>query len=223
MGISINTVLFDLDGTLCDTAPDLHQVLNQVLALHQRPSISLEDVQTVASDGAAAMIGKAFGLDASADAFESIKQQLLEHYHGLQDIQTTLFDGMAQVLSFIEAQGMPWGIVTNKPTRLTLPLLSALGLDKRATCVVCGDTLSVSKPDPAPIIHACEQIGAQPTQSCYVGDHERDITAGNAAGAQTITALYGYIPDMAAAKNWPSHSQINHPSELISWLKDAIS
>lgn len=218
MTTNINTVLFDLDGTLCDTAPDIQQALNQVLALHQRPSISLADVKTVASEGAGRLIGKAFGLDASSCQYEPIKQQLIDHYRDIKDIQTTLYEGMDRVLHFIEQRGLKWGIVTNKPTFLTQPLLETLNLAQRAACVVCGDTLTVSKPDPKPIIHACELIGANNKEACYVGDHHRDISAGNAAGLRTITALYGYIADMKAAKAWPSHAHIHHPSELIPWL-----
>tara|TARA_A100001015_G_scaffold314181_1_gene423075 strand:+ start:4242 stop:4925 length:684 start_codon:yes stop_codon:yes gene_type:complete len=215
---NISTVLFDLDGTLCDTAPDLQQALNQVLALHRRPSISLQNVKTVASDGASGLIGKAFGLDNTSDQYEPIKQQLLDHYRDIKSIKTTLYEGMDRVLHYIEQRGLRWGIVTNKPTSLTEPLLKTLNLAQRAACVVCGDTLAVSKPDPKPIIHACELIGAKHKEACYVGDHHRDISAGNAAGLRTITALYGYIADMTAAKAWPSHAHIHHPSELIPWL-----
>lgn len=218
MSNAIHAVLFDLDGTLCDTAHDLRTALNQVLLARGEPILSLAEVRPVAATGARGLIERAFGTDLPEPEYKALRQELLAAYLALQRIESVLYPGMDKVLDHLDAKGMPWGIVTNKITSLTWPTLDTLGLSKRAACVVCGDTLSVCKPDPQPILHACALLKVDPKQACYVGDHARDIQAGNAAGAHTITALYGDIMDLDAAKAWPSAAQIGHPEALLSWL-----
>jgi 2-phosphoglycolate phosphatase len=215
---TINTVLFDLDGTLCDTAPDLLLAMNHALSLYQQPSLTLERVHDIASEGAKGLIDAGFG-QVGDEQFEEIKATLLNHYAESSHEASRLYPGMEQVLDFIEAAGLKWGIVTNKPTALTLPLLDQLHLSERSQVTVCGDTRAVAKPDPEPVHYACQQLGMRPTTTCFVGDHIRDIAAGNAAGTTTITALYGYIPQNLDAKKWPSHAYIEQPTDLIDWLK----
>jgi len=215
-------VLFDLDGTLVDTGPDLAYALNRTLDHYQQPRLPYAAIRPVVSHGAMALIELGFGLPRDAPGFAERRLFLLDVYAANLCRETRLFAGMAELLSFLESHGVAWGVVTNKPAWLTDPLIAALGLAKRAACVVSGDTCRRRKPHPEPILHACALLDTDPSQSWYVGDAGRDMQAGRAAGCTTVGALYGYIhPDDPTAQ-WPCDLTIEHPEQLLSLLRDDI-
>ncbi len=214
----IQTVLFDLDGTLLDTAPDLASALNATLQANGRAALPFEKIRPVVSHGGSALIQLGFQLEPQHPQFESLRAQLLDYYQGHIADQTRLFPGMERVLSHIEGRGLSWGVVTNKPAWLTEPLLEALDLQRRAAGVVCGDTLKERKPHPAPLLHACKLIGTAPSQSIYVGDAERDIRAGHHAGMATLVALFGYLLESDHPEDWGASALIQHPADILAWL-----
>lgn len=216
----INTVLFDLDGTLADTALDLANALNEIRMMHDLPKLPLETIRPTVSLGGNAMIKLAFDLEEGDSGFDDIRSQFLNHY--LENIanETELFDGMEEVLTSLENNNKPWGIVTNKSTWLTNPLLEALSLDKRTACAISGDTLEHRKPHPAPILHACELIQAEPASTIYIGDAERDIEAGRRAGTKTLVALYGYIAEDEDPNNWQADGMVSSARDIIDKLSE---
>ena len=210
-------VLFDLDGTLVDTAPDLVACLNRAIGKHGYPEFSVEQIRPYISYGAAAMVDKAAG-----NAGEELKQQMLadmlnDYQHNLAK-HSRFFSGIPDTLNFIEHLGLKWGVVTNKRERFTLPLMAALNLTERAACIVSGDTTSKSKPDPEPMLHACKLTHADPQRCLYVGDARRDIEAGKNANMHTIVAAYGYLAEHDVPESWLADAIIHHPSELTKWL-----
>ena len=217
-GRGIRTVLFDLDGTLLDTAPDLADALNTVLEEQGCAPLPYSDIRPVVSHGGIALIALGFGLQPGDARFDELRAQLLKVYRENISIKTRPFPGMVEVLDQLEARDMNWGVVTNKPGWLTDPLLRDLELFDRAACIVSGDTLEQRKPHPAPMLHACEQAGSLPAQCVYVGDAQRDIEAGNNAGMHTLVALFGYIPAEDDAHTWQADAAINTPRELLDWL-----
>ncbi len=211
-------VLFDLDGTFADTAPDLAYALNRVLESHGRPRRSLEEIRPHVSHGSQALIRFGFGLSSADAEFAPLQQALLRIYQAHIDIHTRLFPGMEELLESLERRSIPWGIVTNKPARLTDPLMRGLRLNGRAGCIVSGDTTAYSKPHPEPILHACRQI-ARPAEACwYVGDAHRDIAAGRAAGTRTLVALFGYLGEWDRPTAWGADGMIEHPLDILAWL-----
>ena len=212
----IKTVLFDLDGTLADTAPDLAYALNGVLTEQGRAPLPLEVIRPAASHGGIALIRCGFGEDHPEE--EALRLRLLDIYQANIARETRLFPGMAEVLTGIEARGLNWGVVTNKPAWLTEPLLEALGLSRRTACIVSGDTCEQRKPHPLPILHACRQAGAEARECLYVGDAERDIEAGRRAGTRTLTALFGYIGENDRPQDWGADALIEQPREILTWL-----
>lgn len=215
----MRTVLFDLDGTLADTAPDLADALNNVREQHCLNPLSYDVIRPIVSHGSNALIYLGFELDPGDEGFAPIRQQFLDSYRTNIATRTRLFPGMAQVLEALEAQGRNWGVVTNKPGWLTLPLMDALGLSSRAACIVSGDTTPKSKPDPEPLFHACRQTGSPSEQCLYIGDAERDIIAGRRAGMKTLTALFGYISDHENPADWGADGMIETPQEILTWLE----
>ena len=215
---NIKVVLFDLDGTFADTAPDLANALNLTLDLHGKASLPLEHIRPAVSHGGAALIRLGFGLEPEHGDFESLRQDLLKFY--VQHIcrETSLFPGMEEVLQELERNNILWGIVTNKPTWLTAPLMKQLDMVERAACIVSGDTTANPKPHPEPIIHACTLAGSTPGECIYIGDARRDIEAGNSAGTTTLTALFGYIDENDRPESWEADGAIEHPAQLLDWL-----
>lgn len=213
----IKTVLFDLDGTLADTAPDLAGALNHVLKLHNCEPLPYEVIRPHVSHGGVALTTLGFGKD--HPEFDSLYQELLQHYQNNIAKETILFEGMSELLLTLEENNMSWGVVTNKPGWLTEPLLDALNLTSRATTIVSGDTLDERKPHPAPILYACNQAGSEVTECIYVGDAERDIEAANRAGMPAIIALFGYISETDKPESWEAHASINHPQEILSIIE----
>lgn len=211
-------ILFDLDGTLLDTAPDLARALNRIRLEDGLPPLPYAAVRPHVSHGSIALTSLAFDFDEASAEFESRRQRLLQAYH--QDVArgSRLFSGMDAVLEKIEATGRPWGIVTNKPGWLTTPLLQALRLDRRAACVISGDTTTRSKPHPEPLLSAACQLGIAPADCLYVGDAERDVVAAIAAGMPVLVALYGYLTAQDEPHSWGATATIEHPGDLLSWL-----
>jgi phosphoglycolate phosphatase len=217
----IQTVLFDLDGTLLDTAPDLAAALNTVLAENHRAPLPFEYIRPVVSHGGMALIHRGFGLEPADPAIEPLRQRLLEVYRANISTYTRPFPGMPEVLDTLETRGLNWGVVTNKPGWLTEPLLSDLGLLQRAACVVSGDTLAQRKPDPAPMLHACALTGSEPQDCVYLGDAQRDVEAGINAGMHTLVALFGYFQDNDRPHEWQADAMIDTPADLLVWLDRA--
>ena len=215
----LKTVLFDLDGTLADTAPDLADALNAVLLNNGKDALPFEQIRPVVSHGGMALVSLGFGIEPEHPEFESLRQQLLQLYAGNIANKTRLFPGMAELLNSIESAGLNWGVVTNKPAWLTDPLLDALQLSQRAVSIVSGDTLAERKPHPSPLLYACEQAGSQGFECVYVGDAERDIVAGHKAGMQTIVALFGYIGTEDRPDTWGADVLLESPQEIREWLQ----
>ena len=219
----ITTVLFDLDGTLLDTAPDLAAALNTVLEENQRAALPFESIRPVVSHGGIALIELGFGLQQDDPHFDPLRQRLLTVYRENISRRTALFPGMESVLQGIEQRRLNWGVVTNKPGWLTDPLLKDLQLFDRAVCVVSGDTLQHRKPHPAPLLHACKLAGSSPEQCLYVGDAQRDIEAGENAGMYTMVALFGYFTETDQPHTWGATQTIEQPGELLAWLDNGHS
>ena len=215
----IKTVLFDLDGTLADTAPDLADALNTVLLNNGKDALPFEQIRPVVSHGGIALVSLGFGIEPDHPEFEPLRQQLLQVYADDIANKTCLFPGMNELLNNIESAGMNWGVVTNKPAWLTEPLLEALNLSQRAISIVSGDTLKERKPHPSPLLYACEQAGSQGFECVYVGDAERDIVAGNKAGMKTIVALFGYIGAKDKPETWGADALLESPQAISQWLQ----
>lgn len=214
----IKTVLFDLDGTLADTAPDLAAALNHVLTQHGYEFLPFETIRPVVSHGGAALVKLGFGED--HPEFDLLYKELLDFYQANIANETTLFPGMNELLLELEDNDMNWGVVTNKPAWLTDPLMQALNLTSRAVTIVSGDTLKERKPHPAPLLYACKQAGSRPEECIYIGDAERDIEAGNRAGMLTIAALFGYIGADDVPEYWHANKLIYKPNQLIKLVKN---
>lgn len=213
----IKTVLFDLDGTLADTAPDLAAALNHVLIQHGYEALPFETIRPFVSHGGAALVTLGFGKD--HPEFDQLYKELLDFYQNNIAKETTLFPGMNELLLALEKENITWGVVTNKPAWLTEPLMQALNLTSRAATIVSGDTLKQRKPHPAPILHACKQAGHLAHECLYIGDAARDIEAGNAAGMLSIVALFGYIAASDTPETWGAHALINTPQEIFTLIQ----
>ena len=216
------TILFDLDGTLLDTAPDLADALNTVLLENQHSPLPFEDIRPVVSHGGIALIELGFKLDSSDPAFGPLRQRLLEVYRKNVSRRTQPFPGITELLDKLEQRGLNWGIVTNKPGWLTEPLLKDLDLFDRAACVISGDTLAERKPHPAPLLHAAELTGVEPGKAIYIGDASRDIEAGRAAGMATVAAGYGYITEDDDPNNWGADEMATDTMALGQLLLKAV-
>ncbi|RKZ36481.1 MAG: phosphoglycolate phosphatase [Gammaproteobacteria bacterium] len=214
----LTTVLFDLDGTLADTAPDLTYAINHVLQAEGRKPVAVDALRPTVSLGGRAMIHFAFGIDSEHEDFLRIRDQFLETYQANVARETRLFPGMPELLAQMESDGLKWGVVTNKSGWLTDPLMDKLNLSHRAACVVSGDTTPNRKPHPDPLLHACDQVGATPGECLYIGDAVRDIQAGHAAGMQTAVALFGYIPEDEDPHDWGADLLFDSPQEIGAWL-----
>jgi len=218
MNRRIQTVLFDLDGTLLDTAPDLANALNAVLRLNKQPALPFEQIRPVVSHGGQALIELGFKLGPDHPEFEPLKKQLLAYYQAHIAEQTTLFPGMSEVLNSIEQQRINWGVVTNKPAWLTEPLMDALDLTRRASTIISGDTVDERKPHPAPLLYACKVVGNKPDSCLYIGDAERDIEAGLNAGMPTLVAMFGYLMAEDKPETWGATALIEQPSDILDWI-----
>lgn len=216
---SVQAVLFDLDGTLLDTAKDLFFALNELRQTQGLQELSFAAVRPLVSLGAKAMLRYAFDIEEQDVRYPQLRRQFFQLYEKYIAHSTQFFPNMDKVLAHLDQYKIPWGIVTNKHTHLTHQLLKALELHHRPACIVCGDTLSSSKPDPAPIVHACQLLKLPPASSLYVGDSRADVMASKAAGAQSLVALYGYIDVKEDPFSWQADGYIREPIEIIDWLK----
>ena len=216
----ITTVLFDLDGTLVDTAPDLAHALNLQLIKHAKPPLAYENIRPFASHGSRGLIGLGFGITPVDDSFIAMRDEYLSIYDSVFTRSPVLLPGVAELLQAIENKGLKWGIVTNKPRRFTIGLIESMGLilENRAACIVCGDDAPQPKPSPATLLMACEQANVKPENCIYVGDAERDMIAGKAAGMKTVAALFGYIDKTDKPQEWGADALIKTPEELVKIL-----
>ncbi len=215
----IEAVLFDLDGTFADTAPDLGAALNYVLALHGKLPLPLEKSRLQASHGTAGLLGLGFGMTPADPGFNELRNEFLEYYTAHICDKTTLFANMGELVTTLEQRGLPWGIVTNKPHRFTVPLMQALGYASRAGCMVSGDTCAHAKPHPMPMLHAANLINTAPEHCLYLGDDKRDMEAANAANMRGIIAQYGYIDPLASLDTWQATGRIQTPLELLRYIE----
>ena len=211
-------MLFDLDGTLLDTAPDMVGALNQLLREQGRQPLPFADVRCSVSHGARALVRLGFP-ESREPQFETLRKRFLAIYRTCLTLETRLYEGVGDALTRLESAGVPWGIVTNKPGGLTVPLLEHFGLQARAGVVVSGDTLPQRKPHPAPLLHAAERLGVPPAACIYIGDAERDILAGQAAGMKVYVALFGYIPSTERPSDWPAHGWLPSPASMTELLR----
>ena len=215
-------ILFDLDGTLLDSAIDIAEAGNQLLRSHNQPTLSLAQFRPLTGEGAIKFIEIGFGYLPEATILTQLKQELFSNYENIKHRNSSLFAGVEPMLEEINLAGIPWGIVTNKSTRLTLPLLDIFPIFNTAKALVCADTLSKDKPHPEPILHACATLKRKNTVSLYIGDHERDMQAGTAAGLTTIAALYGYIENIQQTQQWPANYYVQTIAELHTLLRCVI-
>ena len=214
----IRTVLFDLDGTLADTAPDLAHALNALLAEEGKEALAYATVRPEVSHGATALVKLGFGV-ATGSEFDRLRKRFLELYTENLCTHTRLFDGIPPLLQALKHRGINWGIVTNKPAFLTDPLVAQLKPEPAPVCVVSGDTVPNRKPHPEPMLHACTAAGSRPEQCLYVGDAERDIQAGKHAGMQTLVALFGYINGHETPERWGADGLVRAPGDILDWVK----
>ncbi len=217
--VTFKHILFDLDGTLADTAQDLVFTLNKLLQNKGHQALPFEQVRPMVTHGANALIELGFGEHLPAEKFKQLNAEFLDIYQNHLTHKTVLFPGMAELLATIEAQGQLWGVVTNKPSWLTNPLMAELGLAQRAACIVSGDTVEHKKPHPQPMFYACEVMGVSASECIYVGDARRDIEAGKRAGMKTIAALFGYINDGDDPSTWGADGSVEHANEIIAWQR----
>ena len=211
-------MLFDLDGTLIDTAPDMAAALEILCDEEQHPRLPYDEVRPVVSNGSVALVTLAFGNALDTAILERLKTRYLEIYQDHLAVHSRLFDEMDELLQQLEKKNIQWGVVTNKPGWLTEPLMAALKLDQRAACIVSSDSTKNRKPHPEPMFYACRLTGAQPEQCVYVGDARRDIEAGQNAGMKTVVAEYGYISEQENTADWQADYSIQRPLQLLNYL-----
>lgn len=212
-------VLFDLDGTLLDTADDLGAALNYVLAKYNKPVVAAKYYRPIASDGALGLLNLGFGEDIAQYDYESLRQQFLDYYEQNIADHTCLYPGVAELLQQLEDNNIPWGIITNKPEGLTKTLMPYYPEFANCAVMVGGDTLVKRKPDPEPILYACQQINVDNQHCFYVGDALRDIQAGNSALMKTFVANWGYILADENCQTWQADHIINTPTDLLAFIK----
>lgn len=207
-------LLFDLDGTLLDTAPEFAQCLNFLLNQEGHPPISIENIRHLISFGAKSLVAKGFGLSIQHPLVDRLNARFLDIYRQNIGFQTQYFPGIHSLLEKLTQENIPWGIVTNKAERFTYPLLEKFELLHNARSIVCGDTLATSKPDPAPLLHACQQLGVSALNGWYIGDAKTDVDAGRQAGMRCAIANYGYIPHNENSQDWKADYYLNHANEI---------
>ena len=219
MNVSVKPVfeaiLFDLDGTLVDTAPDLVAAANRLLLAHGKKALPYEELRPRASAGARGLIAGGFGITPEQAEDIPLRDEFFQYYESHICVDSVLFNGMEELLHHFEKASIPWGIVTNKMERFTNPLMQLMGLNHRACVIVSGDTTAHAKPHPEPLLHAARLAGIDPSKTLYVGDDHRDIIAGREAGMKTVTALYGYLGSIEPAHAWGADYEIQEPLDLL--------
>ncbi|MBP9218209.1 MAG: phosphoglycolate phosphatase [Sterolibacterium sp.] len=214
----IKAVLFDLDGTLADTAPGLAQALNCLLQEEGRAVLPLAVIRPHASNGTRGLLKLGLGVTPEGAGYPELARRFLDHYAVTLGHEVSLFPGVPALLEALEARSLAWGVVTNKPHRFTLPLVEQLGLAARCACVVSGDSTPYPKPDPAPLLLACQQAGVAPEYSLYVGDDQRDIVAGRAAGMRTVAVTWGYLGVEVPPAEWQADALVSEPAGILALL-----
>jgi phosphoglycolate phosphatase len=210
----LGAVLFDLDGTLIDSAPDLAGACNEMRVERGLVPLPYERLLRMVGSGARGMVGASFGLVPDSPGYAELRDEFLARYEARMTRETRVFDEMVPVLAWLDRERVPWGIVTNKATRFAVPLVAALGLAQRAVELVCGDTVAHAKPHPAPLLEAARRLGVAPEGCAYVGDDRRDVDAGRAAGMLTVVAAWGYLGEGDAPEAWGADHLIARPDEL---------
>lgn len=217
----IQAVLFDLDGTLIDSAPDLGAAADKMRTDRGMTSLPLEHYRPMAGAGARGMLGVAFGLTPESPDFAALREEFFCNYEARMTVSTVLFEGVGDLVAALQVRRLRWGIVTNKSQRFTNPLVASIAAFRSAGAVVSGDTTAHSKPHPAPLLYAAERLQLAPEKCLYVGDDERDIVAGKAAGMRTVAATYGYLGSQADTLAWGADAEINSPLQLLQLLGQA--
>jgi 2-phosphoglycolate phosphatase len=215
---NIQAVLFDLDGTLIDSAPDLGAAVDQMRVARGMTSLPLAHYRPMAGAGARGMIGLAFGFTPEHPEYDAMKEEFFRNYEACMTQRTFAFEGVVQMIDKLVAAQLPWGVVTNKSKRFAEPLTKAMPLFQTAAVVISGDTTPHAKPHPEPLLEAARRLGIAPTACVYVGDDERDIVAGHAAGMKTVAATYGYLGAQSDVQKWQAHANIQSPLELDDLL-----
>lgn len=215
----LDAVLFDLDGTLLDTVDDFMAIILSMRQERDLPDAPLHLIRSTVSDGSAGMLCAAFSITSDHPDFAGLRDEFLERYQQQLALHTRPFPGISELLDWLDAEGLPWGVVTNKMSRFSIPLLAATGLAERCGSLVCPDQVSRGKPHPEPLLKACAEMGVEPTRSVYIGDHLRDIQAGRAAGMRTVAALYGYLPPGDDPQQWNADFTIENAAALRPWLE----
>ena len=216
---STQLVLFDLDGTLIDSAPDLAAAANAMRTVRGLAPLPLAALRPMVGSGARGMVGTALGLKPGDDGFDALRQEFLERYQSALLTHTAVFADMTPVLDRLDRDGRRWGIVTNKAARYTQPVVEGLRLHLRAAVVICGDTTPHSKPHPAPLLEAASRVGVDARHCVYIGDDHRDIQAGRAAGMATLAAAWGYLGQGEPIEAWGAHAVLAEPAALLHWLQ----
>lgn len=218
---NIAAVLFDLDGTLIDSAPDLGGAADRMRVARGMPSLPMEAYRPMCGAGARGMLEVAFGITPAHADFEVMREEFFSNYQQCMTQRTYAFEGVQELISALRLRGLAWGVVTNKSQRFTDPLTAAMPLFSTAGAIVSGDTTPHAKPHPAPLLEAAKRLGLAPESCLYVGDDERDIVAGHAAGMHTVAATYGYLGSETDVAAWKAHAQINSPLALLQLLPSA--
>lgn len=216
---AVQLVLFDLDGTLIDSAPDLAAAANAMRAARSMPPLPMTALRPMVGSGARGMIGTAFGVAPGDAGFEVMRDEFLIRYEAALLASTVVFEAMVPVLARLDAAGRTWGIVTNKAERFTRPVVEGLCLHTRAAVVICGDTTPHSKPHPAPLLEAARRVGVAAESCVYIGDDQRDVQAGRAAGMATLAAAWGYLGLGESIEAWGAHAVLPEPAALLNWLE----
>jgi phosphoglycolate phosphatase len=218
----LRAVLFDMDGTLLDTAPDFIVICQAMLAERGLPRVDDKLIRDEISGGARAMVSAAFAMSPEAQEFEALRLEFLARYQTDCAVHSQLFEGMAELLADIEKAKLIWGVVTNKPVRFAQPIMEQLGLSQRSAVLICPDHVTKSKPDPEPLLLACKMLDLDPASVLFVGDDLRDIESGRDAGTKTAAVRYGYIHPHDNPDHWGADVVVNHPLELRRVLDDAL-
>lgn len=217
---AVQAVLFDLDGTLIDSAPDLGAAADKMRTDRGLPGLPLDDYRPMAGAGARGMLGVAFGMTPEHPEFLTYREEFFVNYENAMTERTVIFDGVHAMVQALQAMGIPWGVVTNKSQRFTLPLTAGMPLFASASVVISGDTTAHSKPHPEPLFEAARRLGFEPHRCVYVGDDERDIVAGRAAGMGTVAATYGYL-GATDISQWQADAHIDLPLQLLKLIETA--
>ncbi|KAF1066317.1 MAG: N-acetylmuramic acid 6-phosphate phosphatase [Pseudomonas citronellolis] len=220
--MSLKAILFDMDGTLLDSAPDFIAVCQAMLTAHERPPIDPQRIADVVSGGARSMVAAAFEMSPEAPGFETLRQEFLDRYQDHCAVFTRPYDGILELLDRIEEARLLWGVVTNKPVRFAEPVMQQLGLAERSAVLICPDHVTRSKPDPEPLLLACQQLQVDPSQVLFIGDDLRDIESGRAAGTKTAAVRYGYIHPDDNPAHWGADVVVDQPRDLLAVLDRAL-